>query len=109
MSDAAPDAIEARRTAFPPNWGFRIGLVAVVLYTAYASSILELTGERFIQGLGHGARFLARMFPPNVAADRMQLLIHGMAESLQIAILATAVGVAFSLVLGLSAARNLTP
>src|SRR4029453_9982090 len=109
MSGAAPSAIKTRRLAFPPNWGFRIGLVALVLYTAYASSILELTGTRFVQGLGHGAHFLARMFPPNVAADRLQLLYQGMAESLQIAVLATAVGVALSLVLGLSAGRNLPP
>jgi phosphonate ABC transporter permease subunit PhnE len=109
MSDAAFRPVKTRRLAFPPNWGFRIGLVALVLYAVYASSILELTGARFIQGLGHGARFLARMFPPNMAADRLHLLIQGMAESLQIAVLATAVGVALSLVLGLSAARNLTP
>jgi len=109
MSDGAGGTVVAHRVAFPPNWRTRIGLLALFLYVLYASSVLELTGERFIQGLGHGARFLARMFPPNVAADRLQLLIQGMAESLQIAVLATAIGVALSLVLGLSAARNLTP
>jgi phosphonate transport system permease protein len=95
------------RQAFPPNWPVRVGLVALLAYVLYAGSILDLTWPRFVEGLGHGARFLARMFPPNVAPDKLQLLQHGMAESLQIAILSTALGIALSLPLGLAAARNL--
>src|SRR5712675_954310 len=97
-----PVTLTVRRAACPPNWGARIGLLALVLYVAYASSILELTGARFIQGLSNGQRFLARMFPPNVAADKLQLHVSGMTESLQIAVLATAFGVGLSLVLGLA-------
>jgi len=48
------------------------------------------------------------MFPPNVAADKLQLLYAGMTESLQIAVLATVIGIALSLPLGLAAARNLS-
>jgi phosphonate ABC transporter permease subunit PhnE len=97
------------RVAFPPNWPFRIGLVALVLYVVYAATILDITWARFVAGFGHGARFISRMFPPNVAHDKLDLLFNGMVESLQIAIIATAVGVLLSLPLGLAAARNLAP
>ena len=49
------------------------------------------------------------MFPPNFAPDKLELLTSGMIESLQIAIIATVVGVLLSLPLGLMAARNLAP
>jgi phosphonate transport system permease protein len=97
------------RVAFPPNWPFRIGLVALVLYVVYAGTILDISWARFVAGFGHGARFISRMFPPNVAHDKLDLLFNGMVESLQIAIIATAVGVLLSLPLGLAAARNLAP
>ena len=106
MSDAA---ISPRRRPFPPNWGFRIGLVALVAYVIYASTILDFTWARFLIGLDQGGRFLARMFPPDVAPEKLTLLYAGMLESLQIAVLATAAGVALSLPLGLAAARNLSP
>jgi len=96
------------RRAFPPNWPLRIGLVALALYVLYASSILDISWARFVEGFGHGGRFLSRMFPPNFAADKLALLYSGMIESLQIAILATAFGVLLSVPLGLAAARNLS-
>jgi phosphonate ABC transporter permease subunit PhnE len=97
------------RTAFPPNWPARIGFLVLALYVVYASRILDITWTRFVEGLGHGSRFLGRMFPPNFAADKLQLLATGMTESLQIAILATVFGIALSLPLGLAAARNMSP
>src|SRR5262249_29464863 len=98
----------ARRIAFPPNWPARIGLVVLVPYVIYASQILDVTWARFLIGIEQGARFVGRMFPPNVAADKLQLLYSGMIESLQIAILATVFGIVLSLPLGLAAARNLS-
>ncbi len=100
---------ETARVAFPPNWPARIGLIALTLYVVYASQILDMTWARFVAGLDHGSKFLSRMFPPNVAADKLDLLYQGMTESLQIAILATVFGIALSLPLGLAAARNLSP
>ena len=64
-------------------------VTVLVLYVAYASTILDITWDRFVIGLDHGAKFLARMFPPDFAADKMALLYVGMTESLQIAIIAT--------------------
>src|SRR5262245_32477926 len=105
MSMAAPTP----RRAFSPNWPVRIGLLVLALYVVYAGSILDLSWARFVEGLGHGGRFIARMVPPDFEPDKLQLLRHGMLESLQIAILATVFGIALSRPLGLAAARNLTP
>jgi phosphonate ABC transporter permease subunit PhnE len=102
-------AAQPRRVAFPPNWPVRIGLLALAVYVVYAAQILDITWARFLIGLDHGAKFLDRMFPPDIAADKLQLLYTGMVESLQIAILSTVIGVLLSVPLGLAAARNLAP
>jgi phosphonate transport system permease protein len=109
MKSAMTTSPAATRNPFPPNWPARIGLLVLAAYVVYASSILDITWPRFMEGFGHGARFLQRMFPPNVAPDKLQLLQTGMIESLQIAILSTVFGIALSLPLGLAAARNLSP
>ncbi|OYU49373.1 MAG: phosphonate ABC transporter, permease protein PhnE [Rhizobiales bacterium PAR1] len=99
----------ARPPAFPVNWPSRLAWIGLALYTLYATSILDLTWQRFVVGLGNGAKFLSRMFPPNLAADKLALISDGMIESIQIAVLATFFGVLLSLPLGLAAARNLAP
>jgi phosphonate ABC transporter permease subunit PhnE len=109
VSAPSPPRSPARRVAFPPNWPARVALAALALYVVYACSALDITWARFVAGFGHGARFLSRMFPPNFAHDKLELLYHGMTESLQIAIIATVAGVLLSLPLGLMAARNLSP
>jgi phosphonate ABC transporter permease subunit PhnE len=106
MSATSPSA---RRVAFPPNWPARIGALVLLAYVAYASTILDITWARFLIGLEQGGRFLSRMFPPEFAADKLDLLTDGMLESLQIAILATVFGTLISLPLGIAAARNLSP
>lgn len=98
-----------RPPAFPANWTSRIAWVGLALYAIYASSILNVTWERFLRGIENGEKFLARMFPPNMAADKLALISDGMIESLQIAVLATFFGILLSLPLGLAAARNLSP
>jgi phosphonate ABC transporter permease subunit PhnE len=97
------------KTAFPPNWPARAVLVALLAYVVYATATLEMSLMRLVEGLGHGRRFLSRMFPPTLASDKLLLLQQGMLESLQIAVLATAFGIAPSFPLGLAAARNLSP
>ena len=106
MSDATVP-VARPRVAFPPNWPVRIGWIVLALYLVYASTILDITWDRFVVGLDQGAKFIARMFPPDFAADKLSLLVIGMTESLQIAIIATVIGVLLSLPLGLAAARNL--
>ena len=107
--NAALTAGKPRPAAFPANWTSRIAWIGLALYTIYATSILNVTWDRFIKGLDNGAKFLDRMFPPNMAADKLSLISDGMIESVQIAVLATFFGVLLSLPLGLAAARNLSP
>src|SRR5262245_45190270 len=78
------------RVAFPPNWSARAAWLLFFLYLIYAASQLEFTPARFAAGLEHGGKFLARLFPPDF--KRWELLLKGMVESLQIAIVASAIG-----------------
>ena len=73
----------------------------------YAVSLLEFSWGRFLTGLDNGSRFLSRMLPPNF--DRWEILLKGLTESLEIAVLASALGILVSLPVGLLAARNLMP
>ena len=95
------------RNPFPPNWPARAGVALVLAYVVYASAQLGISGERLARGFGEAGIFLARMFPPNFV--RWELLLEGMLESMQIAVLSTAIGILLSLPLGLMAARNLSP
>ncbi len=107
MSVATPEASANRRAPFPANWLARAGWIALAAYTIYAASLFQLTWARFVEGLGNGAHFIGRMFPPMLA--KWDLLWTGMSESLEIAIIATALGIALALPVGLMAARNLMP
>jgi phosphonate ABC transporter permease subunit PhnE len=97
------------RRAFPARWPVRLAWIGLALYAVYACSILDVTWARFVQGLGNGAHFLDRMFPPNLARDKLALIWAGMIESIQIAVLSTFFGILGSIPLGLLAARNLMP
>ncbi len=98
-----------RPPAFIPNWTLRIAWCALLIYSVYAASLLEITWERFITGLDQGARFIGRMLPPDTSASKLELLAKGLYESLEIAIIASALGIVLSLPIGLLAARNLMP
>ena len=95
------------REAFPANWWARAGWLLFAVYIAYAGSQLEFTPARVAAGFEHGAKFVARLFPPDF--KRWELLLKGMVESLQIAVVASALGTLISLPLSLAAARNLMP
>lgn len=109
MSAVTASTGRSRADAFPAPWGRRAGYLALLVYTLYALSTLDITWARFVAGLGHADEFLARMWPPNFERSKLDLLWTGMIESIQIAILATFVGVFMALPLGLLAARNLMP
>lgn len=102
-------ASDLRTQAFPVNWPVRLAWIGLALYTIYACSTLDLTWLRFVKGIDNGEKFLARMFPPNMAPDKLALITEGMIESVQIAVLSTFFGILLSLPLGLAAARNLAP
>ena len=106
MSDDRASSLPRPR-AFAPNWLAPAGWVCLAVYLVYAGSRLGFTWERLQTGIGHGGRFLSRMFPPEFG--RWQLLVDGIIESLQIAVIATFFGVLLALPIGFLAARNLMP
>ena len=101
------EAVAKLPPAFRRNWWGRLALVALAAYVVYACAQLEISWERVLTGMDNAQRFFARMFPPNFS--RWDLLVKGLLESLQIAVLATALGIVLALPVGLAAARNLMP
>jgi phosphonate transport system permease protein len=99
----------ARPPAFLPNWPARIAWIALGAYAIYATSILDVSWARFVIGLENGVKFIGRMLPPDTAPDKMLLMARGLYETLEIAVIASALGIALSLPIGLLAARNLMP
>ena len=93
--------------AFPRPRVTRVAFVALALYVFYAASQMNVSWERVQAGIEHGSRFVSRMFPPNF--ERSELLWKGLGESLQIAVLASALGIVLALPFGLLGARNLMP
>ena len=93
--------------AFKRNHVTTAAWVALAAYVIYATSRLDFTWQRFMTGLDNGARFIARMLPPHIAQP--DTLVKGLTESLEIAILASTLGILVSLPIGLFAARNLMP
>jgi phosphonate transport system permease protein len=96
-----------RSTPFPPSWWARAGWLLLVIYVIYATGQLDFSWTRFVEGIGHAQKFLGRMWPPSFT--QWDAIAKGMKESLEIAVLASAIGIAISLPIGLLAARNLMP
>lgn len=107
-TQARPSGLRARLGWLAAAYGGHLLAAAVALYALYAASTLGFTAERFVRGLEHGGAFLGRLFPPDFAT-RWDDIRHDMLESLQIAVIASIVGIALALPLGLLAARNLMP
>jgi phosphonate transport system permease protein len=104
---AAMSARPAHGKPFQSSWTARAGWLVLLAYLAWTLGSLDFSWTRFVAGLDQGARFIHRMWPPNFA--HWDLLSKGLIESLQMALLASFLGVVISLPLGLAAARNLMP
>jgi phosphonate transport system permease protein len=102
-------ATDSGRLAVPFKAGpaSRVVLWVLALYVAYAIFQLDFSWARFHEGLNHGARLVSKMFPPDL--HKGDILWEGMVESMQIGALASVLGIAISLPIGLLAARNLMP
>jgi len=98
----APRPQPFRRGVWP-----RVAAFALVVYVIYACAQLEVSWARVETGLENASRFFGRLFPPNFT--RWELLTKGLGESLQIAVLASTLGIVLALPIGLFAARNLMP
>jgi len=104
---ASPRALPGHVRPFAMSRAERIGWIVFAVLAAWAASRIDPSWARFVTGLANAERFFDRMLPPIFTPERE--LVRGLAESLQIAVLATALGLALSLPLGLLAARNLMP
>ena len=98
-----------RPEAFVVHWPGRLAWIGLGVYVLYASGQVNVSWERIVSGLPQAAKLFGRMFPPNMAPDKIDLITSGMLETIQIAVIATVVGVFLSLPLSLMAARNLSP
>ena len=92
---------------FPRSIWPRVGGMLLAIYVVYACAQMEISWERVEVGLHNAAHFFGRLFPPNFS--RWELLVKGLLESLQIAVLASTLGILLALPIGLAAARNLMP
>jgi phosphonate transport system permease protein len=94
-------------SAFRPSPWKRAGWIALAAYIVYACAQLDVSADRVASGWHNAAHFFARLFPPNFS--RWDLLVKGLKESLEIAVLASTLGIVLSLPIGFVAARNLMP
>lgn len=114
MSAASPPdfAAEARRWRPPaliPDRRLRLAAWAgALLYLVLAAGSVEVDWGRAAEGIERGGRFLAGFFPPDFTSKEQEIL-EGLAESLAMTVVSTAVGVALSLPVALGAARTLSP
>src|SRR5690606_34861179 len=92
---------------FALSWRARAAAIAVLVYAVYAASQLGFTWDRSEAGWELGARFIGRLFPASF--ERLNVLWQGIAESLEIAVLASTLGILLSLPISLLGARNLMP
>ena len=95
-----------QRAAFQPNWWARGGWLLLAIYVWWAMQSLDITWARFQLGLDNGLKFIDRLFPPNFSSDKLEMIVTGLTESIQIAVIATVVGIALSLPIGVMAARD---
>jgi phosphonate transport system permease protein len=107
MSTPVPENAVTAPYVFPPSRAARVTFALLAVYVVYATLQMDVSWERVQTGLAHAGRFLGRMIPPNF--ERSELLWKGLAESLQIAVLASTLGIVLALPFGLLGARNLMP
>ncbi len=107
MAGLTPLKTDKVRNPFPRNWWLSGLWVLVAVYLVYSINSMGLDWDRFVAGLGHAEKLLDRMFPPNFS--RWQLLLDGLVESLEIAVISSVVGIFLSLFIGLLASRNMMP
>lgn len=86
----------------------RHGLTLLALgYLFWSVGSLDMDWSRTVAGLPRARSMLLRMIPPDFS--RWQLLTRGVLESVQMAFIATFLGMALAIPLGLCGAANLVP
>ena len=95
------------RKPFSMGWQQKTALLALLAYCVFALSTMGVNSERLANGWSAAAKFLGMMFPPQMG--KMDELWQGLKETMQIAVLATAIGILLSLPVGLMSASNMSP
>ena len=97
-----------RRPPFIANPYLRYGLMAgIVAYLVWALSSIPIDPARIVEGIPRAAQIFGGAVPPDFS--RWELLTSGIVESIQIALISTAVGVLLSVPLAVLSARNVVP
>ena len=86
------------------RWGTYVGVLIYLVYVVYS---VPVDWQRVVEGIDRAGRIFGGAFPPSF--ERSGLLIDGFLESIKIAVLATAGGVALSIPIAFMAARNVAP
>ena len=105
-------ALDHRRWKKPPaikrawlRWTLILG---VAIYLSLALGTTHVNWARVWEGLPRGAQFITAFFPPNFSG-RWSEIVEGISESLWMTVVATVVGIALSIPVGIGAARNISP
>ena len=89
------------------RWALILGATAYLIW-ALSSVVVEIDVPRLMEGLSRAAEFFAAALQPDFITRSHDIWI-GFVESLTMTVVATTVGIALSIPLGLGAASNLTP
>jgi phosphonate transport system permease protein len=89
-------------------WLRWILIAAVVVYLVLVTQTTPVNWTRVWEGLPRGAAFLSSFFPPDFVS-RWDEIADGIAESMWMTVVSTAVGIALSIPVGIGAARNIAP
>ena len=87
------------------RWTLALG---AALYLALALGTTEVNWTRVWDGLPRGAQFLAAFFPPDFVS-RWSEIADGISESIWMTMVATVIGIALSIPVGIGAAKNIAP
>lgn len=90
-----------------PAWRYAI-YGGLLVYIVLAASSVEVNGERIIQGLDRGWRFVEGFLVPDFSS-RWTDIRQGLIESLTMTVTSTVVGILISVPIGIGAARNIAP
>lgn len=82
-------------------------LAAAVIYLIWSFGSLDINWHRVSNGLPRAMNMFSRMFPPDFS--RWELLLKGLAESVQMALAASVFGMILAVPLGIAGASNLAP
>ncbi|MCF8040127.1 MAG: phosphonate ABC transporter, permease protein PhnE [Desulfohalobiaceae bacterium] len=110
-------SLPAARTAELPTWerdkiikspGTRYFLLAlIVFYLILTAFTLEIDWGRIASGIPRAGRMFSGMIPPDLS--RLQLMLNGVLESVQMALAASLFGMILAVPIGICGASNLVP